>query len=740
MGTSDSFFGRTFRELKRRRVFRVAAAYGLLAWILVEVSSIVAPAFFLPDWTERLVIYLVLLGFPVAMFLAWAYDVTPGGVVRTGPATREELKAAATSSRSVDYVVIAVLLAVIGYQFYLPGTDDRLASEFGSIAVLPFVDLTEFSDAEYFSEGMSEELLNSLSRVDGLRVAARTSSFAFKGTNADIRSIGRELNVDTVLEGSVRKSGDRVRITAQLISVDDGFHLWSGTFDRKMDDIFEIQNDIAGEIVRALQPEFGGGKEMAIAQAPTTDIRAYDLYLLGRHNWHQRTPESLERALDLFQQAVAIDQEFALAYTGLADTYLLLEGYAGLDHEEALQGAEPAVASALALDDTLAEAYASLGLLRLNSGDLTAAELALRKSISLNSKYSMAHMWLGLVLKKDAGLRDAYREFDLAHKLDPLHPVVNSNLADALGNMGRYEEAAARINKIVEQNPESANGYFAMAKLAFQYGHFDQAIDHSRRAQEFSDYKPYARGFESMSYAALGDFARARELADQLVSESPGDLEIANMISYAYFMMGEIDALAEVTEGYLATIDDWQTAELDEHDRFALIWPGVTRVMQGRYEEGAAMLERVLLEAELGADPAEFSFLLSCLAYAYEESGRQPEADALWQQIQAKLAAADDDGWARPDFAAARAVVYLAQGRDAEAFSELSDAVAAGWRHYWLAVNWPAFSDHMDSPEMQSILNRIQSDLAAMRGRVREASATMPTATTVKTQQHSSGS
>ncbi len=259
MGTSDSFFGRTFQELKRRRVFRVAAAYGVLAWILVEVSSVVAPALFLPDWSERLVIYLVLLGFPVAMFLSWAYDVTPGGVVRTGPATREELKAAAASNRSVDFVIIAVLLAVIGYQFYSPRGDDELAAEYGSIAVLPFVDLSEQRDAEYFSDGMSEELLNALVRVDGLRVAARTSSFAFKETNTDIRSIGRELNVDAVVEGSVRRSGDQVRITAQLISVDDGFHLWSGTFDRKMDDIFEIQNDIAGEIVRALQPELGGG-------------------------------------------------------------------------------------------------------------------------------------------------------------------------------------------------------------------------------------------------------------------------------------------------------------------------------------------------------------------------------------------------------------------------------------------------------------------------------------------------
>ncbi len=160
--------------------------------------------------------------------------------------------------------------------------------------------------------------------------------------------------------------------------------------------------------------------------------------------------------------------------------------------------------------------------------------------------------------------------------------------------------------------------------------------------------------------------------------------------------------------------------------------------MQGRYEEGAAMLERVLLEEELGADPAEFSFLLSCLAYAYEESGREDEADALWQQSQVRLAAARNDGWARPDFAAARAAVYLAQGREAEAYSELSAAVAAGWRHYWFAVNLPAFRDHMDSPEMQSLLTTIQSDLDEMRGRVREASATMPTATTVKTRRDSS--
>ncbi len=722
MGNENSFLTRTFRELKRRRVFRVAAAYGVLSWAVVEISSIVAPALFLPDWSQRLVIYLVLLGLPVALFLAWAYDVTPEGVVRTGSATDDELKTdAPRSGRRIDFAVIAVLVSIIAWQFFSPGTSES-ATEITSIAVLPFVDLSEKNDAEYFSDGMSEELLNALVRVDGLRVAARTSSFAFKDKDVGIRTIGRELNVDTVLEGSVRKSGNRVRITAQLIDVDSGFHLWSETFDRPLDDIFAIQNDIAKQIVAALELKLGGGKEVAIATAPTSDIRAYELYLLGRHNWHQRTPDSLERALDMFEQAIALDDEFALAYTGIADTYLLLAEYAGFDHDEVTDNAEPAIARALYLNDELAEAYASMGLLRLHLGELVAAELALRKSISLNPQYSMAHMWLGLALQKDAGLQSAYREFKAAKELDPLHPVINQNLADALGNMGRFEDAAARIQKVIEQQPGSARGYFALAKLTFNYGKFDETIRLLDGIEDDDeDYSAYARGFTAMSYAALGDFERARSLIDALLTESPDNYELANMAAYGYFMMGDMAAVGSVTDGTLKSIGDWKTAELNYKERLALIWPGVARVMLGDFDEGAAMLERALLsEPGLHADPAEMTFLLSSLAYAYEQTGRVAEAERLWQQSLDRLARATGDGWARPDFAAARAMVLLAQDRDEEAYEALSRAVTAGWKHYWFTVNMPVIRDNMDLPQLRALMSEVKSELDVMRNRLDE--------------------
>ena len=304
-----------FAELKRRRVGKVAIAYGTIAWLVTEASSVVLPALHVPEWTVTFVVVFLLVGFPVAMVLAWIFDVGPQGIERTEPLAGEP-RSTHARLRMAYAAVVLVLMAGLGYLLYERGFGRAHANEpHTSIAVLPFTNLSGDPARDYFSDGMSEELLNLLARIPGLKVASRTSSFAYKGRNLDIREVGRELGVETVLEGSVRQAGEQVRITAQLIDAETGFHLWSETYDRKLEDIFSVQDEIAAAIVDKLRIELAP-QEQALAmrdKAPTQNVEAYELYLQGQAAWKRRGEENLRKAIDLYQRAIGLDPGFARA-------------------------------------------------------------------------------------------------------------------------------------------------------------------------------------------------------------------------------------------------------------------------------------------------------------------------------------------------------------------------------------------------------------------------------------------
>ncbi|MGI9263376.1 MAG: hypothetical protein ACR2QU_00515, partial [Gammaproteobacteria bacterium] len=383
-------------ELKRRRVFRVAGIYGIVSWVTAEVADVVFPALQLPDWTITFVIALLLLGFPVAMFFAWVFDIGPQGIERTEPLA--ERAAGMSSGERIGYIVLLVAaMAALGYLLYpsIGGVDEDRTRD--SIAVLPFADLSEDNSGEYFSDGMSEELLNLLVKVPDLRVAARTSSFAYKGEQVDVRDVARELGVDTVLEGSVRKSQNRVRITAQLIDAETGYHLWSDTYDRELEDIFAVQDEISAEIVKALKVTLGGTTEdqpTLARAAPTSNVEAYQLYLQARHQWKRRGVDAIEKSIELLDQALALDAEFARAYAGLAAAYVVLPGYAGIaDPTEYYEKAANAARQALARDPNLAEAHAVLAEIDNDRGNWVDAEAAFFFATAMDPDDPTTHHW-----------------------------------------------------------------------------------------------------------------------------------------------------------------------------------------------------------------------------------------------------------------------------------------------------------------------------------------------------------
>jgi adenylate cyclase len=465
-------------ELKRRRVFRVAGLYGVVAWIIAEVSSVVFPVLLLPEWTVSFVVILLILGFPIAMVLAWAYDIGPQGIERTPP-----LVADGAPRRVRTWVVYGLLLVLamggLGWLLW-----SRLATHdpaiYESIAVLPFANLSGDPANDYFSDGMAEELLNLLAQVPGLQVAARTSSFAYKGQNVDVREIGRVLGVDAVLEGSVRRSGERVRITAQLVDANTGYHLWSQNYDRQMEDIFAVQDEISGEIVAALTGRLGARRAtegLPARSAPTDSIEAYTTYLQARHQWKRRGAEPVRNSVELFQRALEIDPGFARAWSGLAAAWVVLPGYAGEAPEPYYTQAGDAARHALSYDPNLAEAHAVLAQIQGSENDWSGAEAGFFFAISLDPNDATTRHWYSLLLARAGRLKDALEQAQKAFELDPASPIINYNLAQQLLALGYDERAQRQMRSAIDLGFDAAHDTSVGLVVAFRRGEMERFME-----------------------------------------------------------------------------------------------------------------------------------------------------------------------------------------------------------------------------------------------------------------------
>jgi adenylate cyclase len=465
-------------ELKRRRVGRVAIAYLAIAWAVTEASSVILPALRVPEWTVTFVVVFLLIGFPVAMILAWVFDVGPQGIERTEP--RRDLPAGSQLKVRLAFAVaVLVLMAGLGYLLYERGFGRAHANQaHSSIAVLPFTNLSGDPARDYFSDGMSEELLNLLARVPGLQVASRTSSFAYKGRNVDIREVGRELGVETVLEGSIRQSGDQVRITAQLIDAESGFHLWSETYERRLEDIFLVQDEIAAMIVSKLRIELAPQEQqMAVRdKAPTQNVEAYELYLQGRAIWKRRGEDNLKRAIELFQQALGLDPGFARAHAALASAYVVMPGYTREENDEEtfIPLAVASARQALSIDPNIGEAHAVLAQINANRGNLLDAESGFFFAISLEPNEPTPHHWYSLLLSRVGRLHAALDQARKAQELDPTSAVLAANLS-GMYLMLAQDDQALRFSKLAVDLGLSKKQHGIESVVAIRRGQWDEA-------------------------------------------------------------------------------------------------------------------------------------------------------------------------------------------------------------------------------------------------------------------------
>jgi len=385
-----------------------------------------------------------------------------------------------------------------------------------SIAVLPFVDMSEAKDQEYFSDGMSEELLNLLSKVQGLKVISRTSSFSFKGKNLDVRKIGENLGVENILEGSIRKSGNTVRITAQLIEVSKGTHLWSETYDREMKDVFALQDEISKMIVDILKIKLSGKQATRLSGSFTKNPDAYEDYLKGRYHWNTRSDEGIKKAIGYFEDAIKKDSSYAAAYAGLADTYVTLYDYELMSFDESTSKAKAAAQQAIKINENLAEAHNSLAHIDLHEWKWKSAEDGFRKAITLDQSYVLAHHWFALCLTAIGKTNEAVTQMEKARELDPLSTRINADLGMAYLSAGRYDDAIEQEKKTLELNPRSAGARWIRGMAYQQKKMFEQAIKDYRDALELSPNNPNFLAALGHVYASSGNNAEAHKVLDTL--------------------------------------------------------------------------------------------------------------------------------------------------------------------------------------------------------------------------------
>ncbi len=436
-------------ELRRRHVIRVALGYAVVAAGIMAIASDFFPALGLPSWTLKLVAILCVLGFPLAVVLAWAYDITPGGPTRT----RAPAEPPAASGLEVADAA---------------GPDAADERAIRTLAVLPFANLDPEPGSDYFSDGITEELIGALSRLAGLRVAARTSAFAFKDRQIDVREIGALLGVEGIVEGSVRRGGDRVRIGVQLVSARDGHHRWSDTFEYELSDVLRLQEDVSRAVISALR---GHGLEIApprATRAPAAGGEAHDLYLRGRQAFNRRTGRDLRAAIAHFERAVAIAPSFALAHSGLADAYALLMEYGLAAPESVLPSARTAAQRALALAPELAETHVSMALVHQCAWEWQAAEAAFDEALALNPGHAAAHHRHALLLAWLGRPRPALEAMRQAHVLDPLSPLVTAGIAWIHYYARDIPEAIRQLGNAHDLDPQfmSAHLLAGMAHLA----------------------------------------------------------------------------------------------------------------------------------------------------------------------------------------------------------------------------------------------------------------------------------
>jgi len=541
MATDRSRIGRTLGELRRRHVFRVVGVYAIAAWGLLQVADIVLPALLFPSWVMTLLVVLVIAGFPLAAVLAWVYDITPEGVVRTPDdqpgAGIEGLVSLHWNWRWIDYMIIVALSAIL--VFVLVRTPDGASRgpPERSIAVLPFADLSPRQDTGYFCDGMAEAILDALAPLSGLQVAARTSSFAFRDSDADVRELARTLGVGTLLEGSVRKDGNRIRISARLVDGRTGHQLWSETYDRMLEDVFAVQDSISRAIVDVLRVQVLD--EQKLVEVPTGDQRAYEEYLRGRDRLRNgNTVEDYRQAIERFERALVLDSAFGLARAGICTAYW--QQYEVVGDSELADQAIAACRAAEAGSDR-AETLVALGNVYRETGRVAESRDLLNRALEAEPNNAGAHAGLAQSMRIDGELEAAEYHLGRAIELDPAYWRHHFALARVMHEQGRIDDTISELHQAIRLAPDNPLPYISLGAILYYEGDYLRAAEINRQSLERNP-TPRAYSNAGSYYFYAGEYAQAEAMYRRALELfSPGDFRWHGFLAEALEMQPQND-------------------------------------------------------------------------------------------------------------------------------------------------------------------------------------------------------
>jgi len=660
-----------YEELKRRNVVRVGIAYVVIGWFLAQVAEFAFENFGAPDWVLKSVVVVLMLGLPLALFFAWVYEITPEGVKKESEIDRSTSVAGEKGQKLNVIIALSLVLAVALLltdrfaggpdEVQLAATDTAVSTQdvTNSIAVLPFVNMSSDEEQEFFSDGITEEILNSLASIKELKVAGRTSSFAFKGRNDDLRRIGDALGVNHILEGSVRKSGEQVRITAQLVQVDTGFHVWSETYDRKLVDIFAIQDEIANEILRQLKTRLLGDAAKP-AEARRTDPVVYALYLKAKQRIYTRIGSEIEMAVEELDQAIQLDTQYAPAYAqrGIATILLSEEQYGDIPNLEANRRGKRFIDTALKLDPNHADAWSALGLYYgKDTATLEDSIDALAKALELNPNSIDASNWLQISLSQVGDLTGALEILEEMTNRDPLYRPAFSNAMQKFNSAGQPEKAEALLERMTAFDPDSPDILLARATHYLFSGRAGESLNLMEKRRDMGEMSGIANVYLSVGLNRTGQFERATEEGSPFLRVLPlynvGRKDEAYELAYRF--------AGEGSPGNLFTLFIREGRDRDLTDFLEERWPSVAAFA----EENRGN--------EFGYDT------LSQVAFAYMRQGNDERFEDAMMRIDQHFEKMQSQGADNFAFSASVALQNAMRGDIDSAFDNLNSAIDRGW-------------------------------------------------------------
>jgi len=725
MEQGQSFLSAVLTELNRRKVLRTVGAYAVGVFVVLQLMDAAFEPLRVPDWLPTLVVNVLILGFPLVFVLAWQFEITPEGVKKTRTAGL-----LTATQNTLLFSMMMLGMAGLGYGLYSYYSNVLMLNDSGSlassltkqrefvapqnsIAVLPFADMSPDNSQAYFTDGIAEEILNVLAKIEGLHVAARTSSFAFRGRDKDIREIGRLLNVSTVLEGSIRKSGDQIRMTAQLINVEDGYHIWSETYERKLEDVFAIQDEIASAIATALVDSFAGLQHKPASR--TNDLAAFEAYRTGRLHWWRRSPEELQKAITLFANALEHDPSYAPAYAAMADSWLLLSLYGNLTSMKATERAMPMIEKALAIDPESAEGFAALGLARWQIGQLDASESALRHAIKLDENYIPAYLWLGGMLGDLGRLPEENQVLKQAMSIDPLNELLTINFAGNLSKRGNDEEGIELLRNLIALKPDSATLLRFISGHVMNSGDLVAAWQYANRSYELEPESPVIIETLANAWESMGVIDKAERLLLD-------GLEIANenaSLRMSYFFLLIRQGRLEKAERLVFEQFGDSVEELPERfQQYYYYQKSMISLVAGDKDTARDLIEKAIQDNPDQGWNGKQIYFMTLSSALQRDAGNAELAEQRLTKAERAVRRARINGMDDAYIYYTESSIHALRGEPGAALDSLQSAYDHGFREIWmLETDLRLESIHQD-PKFVAIREQIERDIAEARSEV----------------------